>query len=127
MSFYVYGTDDLTPQSLATVVTLAEDGDIDGALKKWKQHQDVRNRCVCGNGNFDAVCCGFCLTGKLLYLELLHANSSRGVDYLQTARAVSAYVGKLSATAAAGEAFVQLEETGDAFIQPARFEVEFCT
>jgi hypothetical protein len=107
MSFYVYGTHDQTPQSLATIVTLAEEGEIDTALRKWKQHQDAGNRCVCGNGNFDLVCCGFCLTGKLLYLELLHANSSRGVDYLQTARAVSAYVGTRSATAASGAAFYQ--------------------
>lgn len=107
MPFYAYGTDDLTPQSLARVVSLAVEGKIPDALRQWRDHQVKGNRCVCGNTDFDPVCCGFCLTGKLLYMELLHSDSSRGVDYLKTARTVSAHVEMSSATAQAGERFVQ--------------------
>jgi hypothetical protein len=107
MSFYVYGTYDITPISLKTIVHLATQGRIDDALLTWKQHHNAAGRCVCGKNDFDPVCCGFCLVGKLMYLELVHSNASRGVDYLQTARTVSRFVQNTSATAAAGEEFYQ--------------------
>lgn len=102
MSFYVYGTHNQSSQPLTTVVTLAVDGKIDEALRKWQVHMVSLNRCGCGSEHFDPVSCGYCLTGKLLYLELLQADTAKGVDCLETARAISAvstYVGKIRAIA----------------------------
>lgn len=90
MSFYVYRRDDLMAQLITVVVTLAVEGEIEAALQKWHQHMAANKGCGCGSHNFDPVSCSYCLTGKLLHFELLHADSSTDVDCLKTGRAISA-------------------------------------
>jgi len=92
MSFYVHGREGIRSSSLASTIELAVAGHIADAVQKWHAYQITAEMCVCGKDRFDPVTCGFCFTGKLMFLELKFGASSHGVDYLKTARAVSAYV-----------------------------------
>ncbi|MCR4379230.1 MAG: hypothetical protein NUV50_14220 [Rhodospirillales bacterium] len=115
MSFYVYRRDDLMAQLITVVVTLAVEGEIEAALQKWQQHMAANKRCGCGNDTFDPVNCSYCLTGRLLHLELLHADSSANVDCLKTGRAISAV-----------SAYVQKKRAAvpNGFTSPATHEAE---